>query len=480
MLYATCAKLLNYPDKPAPPARSSSPRSPGRFRALGRRQDVHVHDPRGLSLLAALERARDRRDVQVHDRAQPEPEDQGPRPGTGFLADIVGARRRTWPARRGTSPASSPRGDTLTIRLVAPLRLRAPACDAVLLRGADRHPDRPQGVRLIPSAGPTTSPLSCLQGSCSKRNPNYEGSRLSSRTRIELTAGVSTSAVAQIEAGRADYAARRRRPRRLPRLATRYGPASPAAKKARSGTSKRHAGSTSSSLNTHRPALPRRSDPSRGQLRDRPRALARLECPRAVSRAGPPTITCRRVYPDSATPQIYPFSPISPTARRLARAETAERRALHLQRLALRPAGPDPQGEPRRDRPRRRGQGASPSRSHLDRRGSPGEPYDLVAHHLVSRLPGSRTVLNFLLEGGLSPPFHYPVYTRELEAAARLSGPTRYLAYGKLDADLARDPAPWVAYGTLVNRGLLLSPDRLPGLQPAGRLHRPGALCLRP
>jgi hypothetical protein len=31
-------------------------------------------------------------------------------------------------------------------------------------------------------------------------------------------------------------------------------------------------------------------------------------------------------------------------------------------------------------------------------------------------------------------------------AAERLSGPRRYLAFGKLDADLVRNAAPWAAY----------------------------------
>ncbi len=52
--YATCAKLLNYPDAPA--TRGHAPRARGRCvsaHALGRRADVHVHDPRRLRVLAA-------------------------------------------------------------------------------------------------------------------------------------------------------------------------------------------------------------------------------------------------------------------------------------------------------------------------------------------------------------------------------------------------------------------------------------------
>jgi hypothetical protein len=42
-----------------------------------------------------------------------------------------------------------------------------------------------------------------------------------------------------------------------------------------------------------------------------------------------------------------------------------------------------------------------------------------------------------------------PVAQRELAAAARLSGPERYLTYGALDLALARDVAPLVAFGNI-------------------------------
>jgi hypothetical protein len=47
----------------------------------------------------------------------------------------------------------------------------------------------------------------------------------------------------------------------------------------------------------------------------------------------------------------------------------------------------------------------------------------------------------------LIPPFDDPGYARKAAAAARLTGPRRYLAYGALDADVARNDAPWIAIG---------------------------------
>jgi len=49
------------------------------------------------------------------------------------------------------------------------------------------------------------------------------------------------------------------------------------------------------------------------------------------------------------------------------------------------------------------------------------------------------------------PNFDDVAFNRKLAGAARLSGPARYFAYGKLDADLARNGAPWAAYGNMLS-----------------------------
>ena len=60
-------------------------------------------------------------------------------------------------------------------------------------------------------------------------------------------------------------------------------------------------------------------------------------------------------------------------------------------------------------------------------------------------------MLNSILEDSRSvgPTFNDRRYKRRLAAAARLSGPNRYLTYGKLDLDLARNAAPLAAFGNL-------------------------------
>jgi ABC-type oligopeptide transport system substrate-binding subunit len=79
----------------------------------------------------------------------------------------------------------------------------------------------------------------------------------------------------------------------------------------------------------------------------------------------------------------------------------------------------------------------------------PGEPFDMVWADWIADYPDPDQFLNFWLESGtLIPSFDDPTYRRRLTAAARLSGPARYLAYARLDTDLARHGAPWVAYGS--------------------------------
>ena len=50
------------------------------------------------------------------------------------------------------------------------------------------------------------------------------------------------------------------------------------------------------------------------------------------------------------------------------------------------------------------------------------------------------------------PFFDDPSYRRKIRAASRLSGPRRYLTYGALDVDTARNAAPVVAVGNKLSR----------------------------
>jgi hypothetical protein len=61
---------------------------------------------------------------------------------------------------------------------------------------------------------------------------------------------------------------------------------------------------------------------------------------------------------------------------------------------------------------------------------------------------------SILKDTTVGPTFNDPAYRRRLAAAARLSGPERYLTYGKLDLDLARNSGPLAAFDNLITNDI--------------------------
>ena len=151
---------------------------------------------------------------------------------------------------------------------------------------------------MIPSAGPyRVASYTPGQGVVLTRNPNYHGSRPHRLARIELTVGISDRrAVAQVEAGTADYAvdggvAGCRRSPRSP-LATARKPS----RRERPPAVLRQSGAAARLLRSEHPpaAVRRRAAPAGGQLRDRPR------------RAGPPRRRVRAALPEHPTDHYLP------------------------------------------------------------------------------------------------------------------------------------------------------------------------------
>jgi ABC-type oligopeptide transport system substrate-binding subunit len=89
-----------------------------------------------------------------------------------------------------------------------------------------------------------------------------------------------------------------------------------------------------------------------------------------------------------------------------------------------------------------------PSPDLYTREATPGEPLDLARGQYRADYPDPQGLLNPIFANRSNyPTLNDPAYLRRLAAAARLSGPKRYLTYGKLDLDLARNVAPLIAYG---------------------------------
>lgn len=452
LLYATCAKLLNYPDRAglagselvpevaqSLPARSAD----GKTYTFTIRRGFRFSPPSNQAVTAQTFKDTIERTLNPRMR----------NPIASAFNDVVGGRAYM----AGRAPHISgvtAQGNRLIVRLTAPApdilsRLSEPFFCVV----PSNTPIDPRGVRLIPSAGPyRVASYAPSQGLVLTRNPNYHGDRPHRLARIEYEVGSSPQRVlARVEGGSADYAVDGvvDNPGADRRLNARYGPASAAAKRGHQQYFVNPLqGLDFLPLNTHRPLF----------------ADARLR--RAVNYAIDRTALARLGHLGSPLPEppfdhylppgvpgygdvrIYPRKPDLTKARRLARGHAGARVVLYTCDVT-----PCPQE-------------AQVVKSNLAAIGlrvevktlsvaalfaklpRPGEPFDIGLGAWSADYPDPAALLNLLLEdGSILPTFDDPAYRARLAAASRLSGVERFLTYRKLDADLTRNAAPWVMFG---------------------------------
>lgn len=231
VLYATCAKLFNYPDEPAPAGTSLRPEVAKSFPTItqdGRRYTIRIRSgfrfspPSNERLTAqtfkyTIERALS---PTMHSYA------------THIISDIVGEHAYETRRTRHISGLTAD-GNALTITLSRPdggllARLASPFFCAVPVG----TPLDPSGVPTVPSAGPYyVASYSANAGFVLKRNPNYRGDRPRHWGEIVYSIGPSLAHDARaVETSRADYAPLL--PFGItPSLSRRFGAGSPAAKR---------------------------------------------------------------------------------------------------------------------------------------------------------------------------------------------------------------------------------------------------------
>ena len=211
MFYATCAKLVNYPDAPAPEGWNLAPEiaaAPPSVSADGRTYSFAIapgfrfSPPSNQPVTAETMRSTIERALS--------PDLVGKfgniTPAYDYMRDIVGVQDY-YEGRADHISGLSATGDTLTIRLTAPApdllaRLAMPYFCAV----PDGTPPS-TNFAPIPSAGPyyVSDKIGGLV-TVLKRNPNYTGSRPHAFDAIVVSAGINTGqAVTRIEQGTADY-----------------------------------------------------------------------------------------------------------------------------------------------------------------------------------------------------------------------------------------------------------------------------------
>ncbi|MEA2159958.1 MAG: hypothetical protein QOD66_2338 [Solirubrobacteraceae bacterium] len=456
LLYATCAKLLNYPDRAGlagsqlvPEVAQSLPTrsAGGKSYTFTIRQGFRFSTPTSEPVTAqtfkySIERTLNRRMGS---------------PAASQFDDIAGAR--AYMAGRATHVSGIVAArNALTIRLTRPApdllsRIAGPAFCAV----PTDTPIQPT-VRVIPSAGPyQVASYTPGQGVVLTRNPNYRGNRPHRLARIELAVGISNQrAVSQVLADTADYAAGGVPAADAATLAARYGPGSPAAKSGQ----QQYVLSTDPqldflALNTHRPLFADvRLRQAVNYAIDRA-ALARLGDEYVPLPEHPTDQYLPPGIPGYRNVHIYPFTPNVAKARQLAKGHPRATAVLYTCNIS--PC--DEQAQIIRTDLAAIGLRVE-VKTFTDstlyaKTVRPGEPFDMAWVGWLPDYPDPAAMLNVLLEGGtIIPTFEDPTYRSRLGAAARLTGAERYLTYSRLDADLARNAAPLVAFGNLSSPAL--------------------------
>jgi peptide/nickel transport system substrate-binding protein len=451
LLYATCAKLLNYPDKSGlagsvlvPEVAQSLPRrsADGRSYTFTIRSGFRFSPPSNQPVTAQT--FKDTIERTLNPRME--------NPVAAAFNDIVGASAYMAGKADHISGVTA-RGNTLTIRLTAPApdlptRLAQPFFCAV----PSDTPIDPKGLRVIPSAGPySVASYTPGQGIALVRNPNYHGDRPHWLKRIEVRVGIpGQRAVAQVEAGTAEYAIDGEVDSSdAATLAARYGPERAAA---RAGHQQYFTNVARQldflALNTHRPLFADvRMREAVNYAIDRT-ALAALGHEDSLLPDHPADSYLPPNVPGYTNPRVYPLTPDPAKAKALARGHAEASAVLYtcdaspcdqqaqIIKTDLAAIGLQLQVK------------AFPDQTLYAKTATPGEPFDLAWVDWYADYPDPDAILNLLLESGSPiPTFDDPTFRARLAAASQLSGPKRYLTYAKLDADLTRNAAPWIAFG---------------------------------
>jgi YVTN family beta-propeller protein len=494
LAYPIGARLLNYPDAPAPAGSELQPEvatsrpsrsKDGRTYTFTIRKGFRFSPPSGEPVTAATFRYSIERALS--------PKMKGP--AGGFVPDIVGARDYTEGKAEHITGITVSK-DKLRIRLVRPVgdfptRIATPFFTAV----PTDTPIDPKLGTVPPSAGPYyVASFDEDEGALLKRNPNYHGGRPRRPEQIRYTVGVKRRlGLAQVETGSADYAPVTEfvdKASQAAGLARRYGPGSDAAK---AGRQRYFVSPTLSvdhiALNTSRPLF------SSAKIRQ---AVNYAIDRRALERQG----GLNFVFPFSPTDQylppgmpgfrdlrIYPFRPNLEKARRLVGGqrrtavlytynEPASARVAQIVKSNLGAIGIDVDIKPF-------------SRGIFFKRISKeNEPYDMALTGWFVDYADPADFLS-LLDGRTLDETSYlsdafpnlarfddPTFNRRLVAAEKLSGPRRYIAYARLEHDLARDGAPWIAFGNETSHDFFSARVGCQVYQPVYGIDL-GALCIR-
>jgi peptide/nickel transport system substrate-binding protein len=486
---ATCAGLVTYPDKPAPAGSRvvpevaeaiPTPTAGGTTYTFVIRPGFRFSPPSNEPVTAGSFKTAIERIVDPRMKS----------PLASAFSDIAGYRASATGRAHGLAGVVA-NGRTLTIRLSQPDGGFLANLAGELCAVPRDTPVVPGGLDVVPSAGPYyVASHTAGRQIIVKRNPNYHGERPHRLDELVFTVGVDSShALAEIEAGKADYTLTALPRAAGPRLASLYGPGSKAAKAGRQRYFISPAlGERWLHMNASRPLF------SNVRLRravsyaiDRTALVAQgrrfaevnpFNAGRPTDDFMPPSIAGA---PDL---HVYPLRPDLRRARRLA--GHVHRTAVmytpnlppwvqeaQVVRRDLAPLGIDVQVK------------EFPIGDFFARLGRRGEPFDLAVSGYAFGSTDPEQILGTFDGSAIrrtgNTDFSYfddPGFDEELRAAARLSGPKRYRAYARLELELERDLVPAAAFATNASRDFFSARIGCQLYQPVMGIDL-AALCLR-
>ena len=490
VLYATCANLVTYPDKPAPEGSRAvpevaeaipAPTAGGTMYTFTIRPGFRFSPPSNEAVTAMTFKSTIERVTSPRLKS----------PLAHVFSGIVGYEKYFKGKAREISGVVA-RGRTLTIRLSQPHgAFLADLAEGSACAVPRDTPADAGGINDIPSAGPYyIASYTPRQQLVLRRNPNYHGDRPHRLDQIVYAIGVDPSrAVEEIEAGAADWAADGIPADPGSRLESRYGRGSKAAKAG-------HQQYFVSPVNGARYLHMNTSRQLFSNVRLRRAVNYALDRQALVAQdrrfaAGGPFLASEPTD-DYTTPSntgatdfhLYPLSgPDLARAKRLAGRvhATAVMYAANIPpwpqeaeiiRRNLKPLGIDVQVKEF---------SIGDFFVHLGRR---REPFDLaVSGWIFSIDPASvleifdGSTIRATNNGNMSY-YNDPVFNRKLKAAAKLSGAKRYRVYSRLALELQRDGVPVAAIGTNTSRDFFSARMGCQVFQAFYRIDI-AALCLR-
>jgi ABC-type oligopeptide transport system substrate-binding subunit len=453
--YATCLKLMNYPDANGPKGAQLTPEAAAGFPKVsnnGKTYDFTVNAgftkfSNGQPVTAANFKAAFDRDA--------DPKMQSP--ALPFFSDVVGSDK---------SPVSGVKvkGNHLIFNLTkaAPdflARTAMPFFCAI----PTNLPHDPNGVLAPPSAGPYyIADRETNKSITIKKNPNYKGKRPHNLNQINYIIGNSLDAsYLRVQQGATDYAAQGIPPASYAEAAQKYGVnKSQFWVKPQLGTSylafnhdrplfqgaKGTALAKAINYAIDRVALLAQSGYLAGKRTDQvlPPGLAGFRDANLYPLKGPDLATAKKWMAqsgvkDGTTVEYY-------TSNRGAAPLAAQIVQFNLKQIGLNVD------------------------SHLfaravqiDKEGTRGEPFDITSEGWIADYADPYDFINVLLSGDSLHAsnnnnvayFNDPKYNKEMRAASLLSGEKRYSTYGNLDVQMMAQNPPWASRNNFNDRILL-------------------------